>query len=860
MEYNINICVYISICILLILYLYINCNTNYKNNKNIIMLNIVIIFLLFLLFFNRNYNEYFNTVAPVTTVPVTTAPVTTAPVTTAPVTRAPVTTAPVTTAPVTTAPVTTALVTTAPPSLVKYGHLNKPISYKDIIYGKPIFYWESINVINSTNTIFNTFNLMGNSALNLIPKDHTEVEYNKRYILRFINTTITNSLPTDYIVFKLPINPLTHNTVFIQVRARNKWSNINMCICNNITKVPVKKILTLCNTINRSDWLCNSSLIGPYNNVALNAAGYYEWLSFPISYTDIQKYKDSENNIHISLNQGLTKSINYNTPNIEISGIATTSNPYGVYIIPVSNYQLKNFEILRISNNIKKIDLYNIQIDQWNDDQHLTIAVDNLIKINIPVIDNNCGIIIGFITHNNNWYDGNPTIYLNNNFSKKYNLQNLLVGRVGMSIIGRGLFRHPRGIYLSKTFVKNNVVMSNDNINYISLIIDTTDETNGFHIRAIYSEIVESNLENYIINPAPKQILYDFNNQPISYMENIYDEPLYYWEGLTPITDDLDITKRFSANNTISNINNTHYLNHWEKRTLFHFNNTSDTNLVPLNYILLKVPINPKTHNTIFLKVRARDRWTNINMFLCNKSKIPKNKILSICSINGANNTSNIGPFNNTALEGNYEWIPFPISKIYNTSEFVDNNEIFVSINKAIHGDSNIYIAGVAVCANPYAVTVLPAVNLHWNSNGPAPGLNWNNHNWNDDSIAQINTGQKFKIRIPILNNDKGIIIGIITHNATWYDSNPQIYFETSPDVFYMLSPLIIGKYGFANMNRGIYRASRGFFIPADVVIANVKTSFDSINFMYLDIMIDNSFEINNLHIRFIYTESVEPN
>jgi hypothetical protein len=620
-----------------------------------------------------------------------------------------------------------------------------------------------------------------------------------------------------------------------------------MCICNNITKVPVKKVLTLCNTINRSDWYGNSSLIGPYNNVSLSATGYYEWLSFPISYNDIQKYKDSENNIYISLNQGLTTSINYNTPNIEISGIATTSNPYGVYILPISNYQMQNFEISKVD-----------KVDQWNDDQHLTIS-NNLIKINIPVIDNNCGIIIGLITHNNTWYDTNPIIYINNNFTKKYRFNNLLAGRVGMSIIGRGLYRHPRGIYLSKTFVKNNVIMSNDDINYISLIIDTTYETNGLYLRGIYSELVESNLENYIINPAPKQILYDFNNQPISYMENIYDEPIYYWEGLTPIIDDLDITTRFSANNTISKINNTHYLNHWDKRTLFHFNNTSDTNLIPVNYILLKVPINPNTHNTIFLKVRARDRWTNINMFLCTKSKIPKNKIISICSINGSNNTSNVGPFNNVALEGNYEWLPFPISKLYNTSEFVDNNEIYVSINKAINGDDNIYIAGVAVCANPYAITVLPPRNLHWNSNGPAPGLNWNTHNWNEDSLTDINAKQKFKIRIPILNNDKGIIIGIITHNATWYDCNPRIYFETSPDVFYMLSPLIIGRYGFANMNRGIHRASRGIFIPANVVIANVKTSIDSINFMYLDIIIDNSFEINNLHVRLIYTESVEP-
>jgi hypothetical protein len=347
-------------------------------------------------------------------------------------------------------------------------------------------------------------------------------------------------------------------------------------------------------------------------------------------------------------------------------------------------------------------------------------------------------------------------------------------------------------------------------------------------------------------------------------MENIYDEPIFYWEGFTTITKDLDITKRFTNYN--STINDTYYLNEWDKRTNFHFTNTSDTNDVPLNYILLKVPIKTNTHNTIFLKVRAKDIWTNINMYLCNKNnKVPKKKIISACSINGSNNTSNLGPFNNTALEGNYEWISFPIPQIYNTSEFVDNDEIYVSINKAINGDQNIFIAGVAVCANPYALTNIQAINLHWNNNGlfikngntwTSSGLSWNTSNWNDESIAHITPGQIYKIRIPVLNNNKGVIIGMITHNSTWYDSNPRIYFENNPEEFYVLSPLVIGKYGLANMNRGIYRLSRGFFIPSDVVIANIKNSYD---FMYLEIIIDNSIEINTLHFRSIYSEAVEP-
>jgi hypothetical protein len=859
-----NIYVYITICILLILYIFINCNTNYNNDKNIISYNILIIFfILCLVFLNRNYNynynEYFNTVATATT---TTAP------TIAPATA------------LTTTEPTTALTTTAPATLVKYGHLKKPISYKDIIYGKPIFYWEGNDIISDLNPIYNIFELKGDCTIN---KDNTTVVYTntRKYMLRFLNTSNTNSFPTNYVLFKLPIDPTTHNTVFIQVRARDKWSNINMCICNNSTKEPEKKIATLCNTINRSDWHGNTSLIGPHNNVALSANGYNEWLSFPISYNDILKYKDSENNIYISLNQGITENFIYS--NIEISGIATTTNPYGVYIVPISNYQFQNFEILNNSyesfakNEILKLDnrlnsdiIKNISlIEQEDHDQQIVFIngnnYNNLIKINIPVIDNNCGLIIGFITRNKQFSDINPIIYINNNFYKKYILNNLLVGRVGMSLIGRGQLRHPKGIYLSKEFVKNNVIMSNDNINYISIYIDISNDTNSLYLRAVYSESVESNTENYIINPAPTKILYDFNNQPISYMENIYGEPIYYWEGFRTIKNDLDIIKRFSVINC--NMNNTYYINSLDKRNLFHFNNTSDTNLTPTNFILLRVPINPLTHNTIFLKVRAGDRWTALNMFLCSKNMAPVNKIISIAGTHSTN-TTGIGPFNNVSYEGNYEWIAFPISKIYNTSEFVTDNEICVSINKAINGQSDIYIAGVAVCANPYAVTSLRAINLHWNHNGcflknatgwTETGITWNSHVWEYDSLAQINNGDIYKIRIPVLNDDKGVIVGIITHNSNWYDGNPRIYFEANPNVFYMLSPLVIGKYGLANMNRGLHRASRGFFISADDVKTNIKKSFDSTKFMFLEIIIDNLLEIRPIYIRSIYTEAVEP-
>jgi hypothetical protein len=71
-------------------------------------------------------------------------------------------------------------------------------------------------------------------------------------------------------------------------------------------------------------------------------------------------------------------------------------------------------------------------------------------------------------------------------------------------------------------------------------------------------------------------------------------------------------------------------------------------------------------------------------------------------------------------------------------------------ICKNENGDENIYIAGVAVCANPYAVTTLQARNLNWNNNGSfiknvntnvweSRGINWTSDNWQDEPLALIN-------------------------------------------------------------------------------------------------------------------------
>ena len=111
-----------------------------------------------------------------------------------------------------------------------------------------------------------------------------------------------------------------------------------------------------------------------------------------------------------------------------------------------------------------------------------------------------------------------------------------------------------------------------------------------------------------------------------------------------------------------------------------------------------------------------------------------------------------------------------------------------------------------------------------------------------------------FKINVPILTFSKGLIVGFILNNNSWYDGNVQIYLFNNK--YYELSPLIIGRTGAANLARGIYRYPKGFFIPD--VTSFVK--YDNNGMMYIEIIVDNSKDINSTNIRGIYTELVEPN
>ena len=376
-----------------------------------------------------------------------------------------------------------------------------------------------------------------------------------------------------------------------------------------------------------------------------------------------------------------------------------------------------------------------------------------------------------------------------------------------------------------------------------------------------------NNTQKQIFLPSNNKIYNGLLNTPVSYISPLYGKPSFYWEATKPIVIATDIlyTRIINVGATLES---SYYNALWNARYMIGIQNTTAINTKPTKYIVLKLPINPNTHNSIFIQAATRDRWSNINMYVCNNiTNVPVKKIFTSCnsSRNSAGNSSFLGPMNNVSQQGHHEWIEFSLSidtiNTYKTS----NNEICVSINAGTgNHDNNIWMTGVAVVPNNYAVTTMHALNLHWNNNSNVfiqqangtwnlEGLSFNSNNWNEESLVHLLEDKVCKINVPIVSKDQDLIFGIITHNNTWYDTNPMIYVDNT---LYYLSQLISGRYGFSLQGRGLYRYAKGIFITIDVINKIKKTDSEGID--YIEIIINQSKESVALHIRGMYTEAVK--
>lgn len=347
-------------------------------------------------------------------------------------------------------------------------------------------------------------------------------------------------------------------------------------------------------------------------------------------------------------------------------------------------------------------------------------------------------------------------------------------------------------------------------------------------------------------------------------LSKIFDEPLYIWEGY-----DNNDKQVFTY---IKGIGNTTYKNEfeeWNSKYIIAINNTDKTYDKPINYLEIKLPIDPKTHNSIFIQTTTKiDNWSSINMYICdpNKNNLPDVKIQTRSNNNKggpsniANNSSFLGPLNENANIGNnngsFEWLQFCIPK-----QFIDrynngNDKIIIAINygvKPINEQNIFYISGIASCPNPYGLCTLSAIDLHWGNN------NGNAIEWKDEAFGEFKSNTDYvDIRIPIASLDKAVYIVHIDNGDSSYGSNPRIYVpKDSESKYYYLSPVNIGRLGMMIKGRIQSREPRGIYLSADVVKKGAIVE-PITGALQLVIRVNTKQTINVLQTRGWFSEQVE--
>ena len=309
--------------------------------------------------------------------------------------------------------------------------------------------------------------------------------------------------------------------------------------------------------------------------------------------------------------------------------------------------------------------------------------------------------------------------------------------------------------------------------------------------------------------------------------------------------------------------NNTYYSIPWNNRYMIGIVNTTKTFDKPTNYLRIKLSIDPNTHNSVFIQCITRDRWSSINMFICNPiTKVPDVKIqcrTNNHNHNGANgNSSFLGPNNEIAHSGYHEWLQFCIPKEFIDKYKTSTNEIIVSINAGTHSSNNeFWMTGIASCPNPYGLCTISAVDLHWATNG-GDGITWNNGAWHEEAISHFDANRDYiDIRIPIASTNKAVYIVHIDRGDIGLVSNPRIYVPGfSNTKYWKLSPTSIGKFGMSIKGRAVYREPRGIFLPAEVVEKGAVKVHNGA--LQLKIRVNMIQAMHTMYTRGWYSEQVE--
>ncbi len=147
------------------------------------------------------------------------------------------------------------------------------------------------------------------------------------------------------------------------------------------------------------------------------------------------------------------------------------------------------------------------------------------------------------------------------------------------------------------------------------------------------------------------------------------------------------------------------------------------------------------------------DRWAAIQLYDSDGTN------LGIFA-SGFRNLNNIDPNGNAPDAGwtTNKWMPMPVPK--------GGKYTLVGGNP---GNGGNWISGIAFSTNPWNHAMNSAIAYFWNLNAGGSNVTWNNQNWNNDQIAQINNGETPTVlMVPVVPSGNDKLVYIIEYNNNW--------------------------------------------------------------------------------------------
>jgi len=271
--------------------------------------------------------------------------------------------------------------------------------------------------------------------------------------------------------------------------------------------------------------------------------------------------------------------------------------------------------------------------------------------------------------------------------------------------------------------------------------------------------------------------------------------------------------------------NDTSYKNGWNGRPIIAYGGNNETDGNGAQVII------PDGYDTVWVRVLG-ERWNAIKASFLDGSK----ENLGIWT-GGHRNANCYCPDGSLtdSHQNKHQWLPIPAGRSGKLALITKPNT-----------NSHFWISGLAFSRNPWKHAAQSAVGIHWAVNG-GDKVAWHTHNWNNDVLARIEKGKKWKLMIPVVPSGRDKLLYLIDHDNNWnccmhngitVNGNPIERFLASYD-----NPFA------RHWSSKIYERYIAALIPHHVITGNAR---------YLTVQIDMTKQDNHIHFREMGTHDLE--